>query len=77
MQGCAVLFVVVLLGVGGCANTTWHKPGSTKQDFSSASDACQSEARRSGYYGILAGPVNMRDFQERCLAAHGWTAYSE
>jgi len=73
----AVLLTLVLLNVGGCAKTTWHRSGSTEQDLASDSEACQRDAGQSGYYGILAGPANMRDFQERCLRARGWTAQTD
>jgi hypothetical protein len=77
MKPHAVLFTLALLCVAGCASTTWHKPGSTEQDFAFDSASCQQDARRDGYFGILAGPVNMRDFQEQCLASHGWTVRTE
>jgi hypothetical protein len=77
MKPHAVFLTLALLSVAGCANTQWYKPGSTDRDFASDSDSCQQDARRNGYFGILAGPVNMWDFQEQCLASHGWTVRTE
>jgi hypothetical protein len=73
MRPRGLLVLLVLLGLAGCVETGWHKPGATPQDFAADSAACQDEARRNGYVGILAGPVRMRELQEQCLTAHGWT----
>jgi len=63
--GCVVLF--------GCAPTIWVKPGATQADYNRDSYGCEKDARQSGYFGGgLIGAVNMEQFEERCMVAHGW-----
>lgn len=60
--------------LAGCAQVMWDKPGGTQQTFAADSYECERDARQSGYYGggILAG-YNFRAFEDRCMAARGWT----
>lgn len=72
---CLAVSVVTLSGLYGCAGPTiWRKAGATQQDYNVDSYGCERDARQSGYFGGgLAGALNMRDFFNRCMVAHGWT----
>lgn len=63
-----------LVTLTGCAQIVWNKPGATQQDFQRDSYQCERDARQSGYFGGgLAGAINFREFQQRCMMAAGWT----
>lgn len=56
-----------------CAPTIWDKPGATQADFNADSYACERDTRQSGYFGGgLVGALEMRQFAERCMVAHGY-----
>jgi hypothetical protein len=65
--------VVLCLILSGCAQKVWTKPDATQQDFATDSYACERDARQSGYFGGgIAGAINMEQFADRCMVAHGW-----
>jgi hypothetical protein len=68
------IFVLALgLSLSACAQRIWNKPGATQQDFATDSYACEKDARQSGYFGGgLTGALNMQEFDDRCMVAHGW-----
>jgi hypothetical protein len=52
----------------------WDKEGATQQDYNQDHYACEKDARQSGYFGTgIVGAVNMRNFFQECMVAHGWT----
>ena len=66
---------LILLGLSGCAQTIWDKPGATQADFNRDSYACEKDTRQSGYFGGgLGGALRMKEFYGKCMVAHGWTA---
>ncbi len=70
----AMGFVLVGLTLCGCATNVWNKPGATQQDYATDSYNCEKDMRQSGYYGSgILGAINAKNFEERCMFAHGWT----
>jgi hypothetical protein len=68
------LTVILAALLGGCApQSVWVKPGAGAQDFNVDQYACEKDARQSGYFGSgIIGSINMQDFYNRCMIAHGW-----
>ena len=67
--------VLLLLGLSGCAQTIWDKPGSTRSEFSMDSYVCEKDTRQSGPFGPgLIGIAGAKGFYGKCMVAHGWTA---
>jgi hypothetical protein len=65
--------VVAGLALAGCARNVWVKDGADQQDFNVDHYSCEKDARQSGYYGTgLAGALNMQNFFNECMVAHGW-----
>jgi hypothetical protein len=71
---------LVLLGLAittvliGCTKVVWDKPGASQADYRADSYSCEKDARQSGYFGSgLVGALNMQDFFDRCMYAHGYT----
>ena len=63
-----------LLCVSACAQNVWVKPGSSQADYNTDSYACEKDARQSGYFGGgIGGSINMKEFFNRCMIAHGWS----
>lgn len=61
------------LVLSGCAPTVWGKPGLTQQQWMTERYQCEKDARQSQYFGGgLAGAINMRNFFNQCLEAHGY-----
>lgn len=68
------VIVGAALMLASCVQTMWDKPGGTQQTFAADSYECERDARQSGYYGGgLIGALNFRSFEDRCMAARGWT----
>jgi hypothetical protein len=68
-------FFGLLLITSGCAPAVWNKPGATSQDFATDKYACERDARQSGGFGTgIAGAIEVQEFFNRCLVAHGWEA---
>jgi len=68
--------VVVVVGttLSACAPAIWDKPGATEADFKADHYNCEKDARQSGYFGGgVIGAINMHNFFEQCMVAHGWT----
>jgi aspartyl protease family protein len=56
-----------------CAPKVWIKPGASQQDFTTDRYSCERDARQSGYFGTgIVGAINMQNFYESCMNAHGW-----
>jgi hypothetical protein len=71
-----VVATMVCLVLVGCSHAAWEKPGATTADFNRDAAECEREAdaKESVYGGSrLLGAPNTRGFEERCLAARGWT----
>lgn len=63
------------LVLGGCAQTIWLKPGASQQDFVSDQYSCNRDTHQSGHFGEgLIGAINMQEFYDSCMNAHGWYA---
>lgn len=70
----AVLGVAALVLLSACAPMIWDKKGATQQDYNQDHYACEKDARQSGYFGTgIVGAINIRDFFQECMVAHGWT----
>ncbi len=68
----------LLLGVAGllsaCAPPVFNKPGATQQDFATDKYSCERDSRQSGgFSGGIAGAIEIQQYFNRCMAAHGWT----
>ena len=65
---------VLTLGLSACAAPkVWNKAGATQQDYATDSYMCEKDSRQSGYFGGgVIGALNMQDFDNRCMVAHGW-----
>ena len=74
MKWAARIAVALALALAGCAQpSTWVKSGASAQDYATDSYECEKDARQSGYFGTgLVGAVNMSQFAQRCMIAHGW-----
>ena len=69
--------VIVAIGLSACTTVSRNKSGSTQQDFASDTYSCERDMRQSGYFGGgVVGQINAQTFQERCMAAKGWTKVS-
>ena len=67
--------VLLLLGLSGCAQTVWIKPGAAQADLNRDSYACEKDTRQSGPFGPgLIGIMGRKDFYGKCMVAHGWIA---
>jgi len=67
--------ISILLTLAGCApQVVWTKPGGfIKQDYDQDSYACEKDMRQSGYFGGgIAGGIEMNQFFDKCMVAHGW-----
>ena len=67
-RGYLTLALLMAVGVAGCAEKRWTKPGATVEEFNRDSHECGVEARRGVYTGI---PVNKRLYQT-CMRARGY-----
>ena len=68
--------IVLSVALNGCAQTVWLKPGASQQDFASDRYSCERDVRQSGYYGGgLMGAINMENFFNQCMGAHGWSLH--
>jgi hypothetical protein len=64
--------------LAGCGPTIWVKTGATQQDFDRESYGCEKDARQSGYFGGgLVGQINLQEFINRCMVAHGWSVQQQ
>ena len=71
----ATIVVLVPFILAGCTQTVWDKPGATQQDYNQDTYACEKDTRQSGYFGGgLMASLRMKEFFDRCMVAHGWTA---
>jgi hypothetical protein len=79
MKNLPVTLTVALLALSACgAPKVWNKAGATQQDFATDSYACEKDSRQSGYYGGgLVGAINMQEFNNRSMIAHGWYLSSQ
>lgn len=67
------LLLVVLIGLSGCAQMGWEKPGSTIEEYRVDHYACEKDARQSGYFGGgIYGTVNMQKFFNSCMESKGY-----
>jgi hypothetical protein len=65
--------LVWVITATGCARWYWTKAGFTQDDWNRDSYECERDMRQSGYYGGgVAGAIEARNFQERCLVARGY-----
>jgi hypothetical protein len=70
----AIITTIAALGLGGCAEYAWTKPGLTQADFNRDSYNCEKDMRQSGYFGGgLVGALNAQAFEERCMTAQGYS----
>lgn len=72
-----IAFALCSLTLSACASYIWNKVGASQQDFQRDSYECEKDMRQSGYYGrgligALTG-TTPQAFEERCMAAKGWT----
>ena len=68
--------IVLSVALNGCAQSVWLKPGASQQDFASDRYSCERDVRQSGYYGTgLMGAINMENFFNQCMGAHGWSLH--
>lgn len=68
-----VVCLIVGLGAAGCSSSSvWEKPGVSQQDFATDSYACEKDGAQNDYYGH-GGLFNAKEFEKRCMIAHGWT----
>jgi hypothetical protein len=73
-----VLTLTAFVLCGCAAPKIWNKTGATQSDFASDSYACEKDSRQSGYFGGgIAGQINMQNFFDRCMVAHGWSQSSQ
>ena len=69
-----VVAVILLVSLSGFAQTVWNKPGVSQTEFNLDKYNCEKDARQSGYFGGgLVGAINMQNFAEQCMTAHGYT----
>jgi hypothetical protein len=74
----SLVVVLVAFSLTGCARYVWTKAAFTEQEFNRDSYECEKDARQSGYFGTgLAGALNMREFNDRCMVARGWYKVKE
>jgi hypothetical protein len=77
---------IICLGVGGCTQATWFKPGASLSDFETEKAACEYEAAKatasSGGVGfgmsaaIGAGideGLKRAEVQNLCMRSRGWS----
>ena len=70
----ALCFLLIMTALTACSRTVWDKPGASQADFSADSYSCEKDTRQSGYFGGgIVGALNMQDFFDRCMYAHGYT----
>lgn len=78
----AALSAFTTLALSSCAQHTysWNKPGATQAEFQMDKYNCEKDMRQSGYYGYdgtiggeIVAAINMQEFGERCMEAHGYT----
>jgi hypothetical protein len=69
---------VIALSVASRAQPRqWAKDGATEQDYAEDSYSCEKDTRQSSYFGGgLVGTINMQNFFNRCMQAHGWSLVS-
>ncbi|PYN30743.1 MAG: hypothetical protein DME01_25965 [Candidatus Rokuibacteriota bacterium] len=67
-SGYVMLAVLAALGVAGCTEMRWAKPGATVEDFNRDSHECGQEAQRGVF---VAAPVNTRVYRS-CMFARGY-----
>ena len=67
-RGYLAFAILAMIGVAGCAELHWTKPGATVEDFNRDSHACGQEAQRGVFVGA---PVNTRVYRS-CMAARGY-----
>jgi len=78
LMGRLLLLLVVGVAMSGCTQTVWTKSGLTEAEYRTDSYACERDMRQSGYFGTgLAGALNARDFQERCMLSKGYRKATE
>lgn len=72
----ARIFLVVCaltLPLVGCGPTIWTKPGAGTQEFAADRYSCERDSRQSGGFGTgLVGALQVQEYFNRCLVAHGW-----
>ena len=68
---CAVLLACAYLA--GCGPKIFNKPGATQQDFTTDNYTCNKDVHQSGNFGTgLVGALNVQNYYEQCMNAHGW-----
>ena len=72
----ARFFMVIcafVLPLVGCGPTIWTKPGAGTQEFAADRYSCERDSRQSGGFGTgLVGAIEVQEYFNRCLVAHGW-----
>ena len=72
----AMVVSIAVLGLTGCAQVVWEKPGLTQQEFAADSSACRMQAAQSS---CLYCPGNdpwravaFENFSEQCMIGKGY-----
>jgi len=68
------------LGLTGCAEDPWVKPGATQQDVARDANGCEREADQGNFGGFsgagasgAVASMNRMAWVERCMRAKGYT----
>jgi hypothetical protein len=75
-MGRRIRWITVIVGLlpSACAPMIWDKAGGTQDEYNKDSYDCEKDARQSGYFGGgIGGAINMRQFFQKCMVAHGYT----
>ena len=67
-RGYLMVALLTAMGVAGCAERHWAKPGATVEDFNRDSHACGLEAQRGVFSGL---PVRTQPYRS-CMRARGY-----
>ena len=67
-RGYLAFAILAAIGIAGCAEKRWTKPGATVEDFNRDSHECGQEAQRGVF---VAAPVNTRVYRS-CMFARGY-----